>query len=87
MKCEILKNPEEVYLNDFNLVVCDYKKTELIMVHHDLGESMTLYDLRRSHSDAETITVISDGGTSGVVYKFGNHGKIWERTGETCGYY
>lgn len=47
------------------------------------------YDIVYYRSDGcfkGVIIVLFEDKTQGAVYKYGNHGDYWEKTGNTCGY-
>lgn len=54
-------------------------------------EDITLDDCRRCMEDDDgetdgTVLVIFERGLSGKIYRYGNHGKFWEKIGKTVGF-
>lgn len=83
-----VENPETVEMLDVTTVITDDDaKCSKIHVIPELGESLTLADIRNSvDSSKRCITVITEWPLEGYVYRYGNHGDYWEKIGETCGY-
>ena len=82
----VIKNPDDVFLLESNTVVCDNKSVSRLILGQEYGDCMTLSDLRSMFSDANELLVVSEFPLQGVVCRFGNHGDIWEKVGDTCGY-
>lgn len=81
----IIRNREEVI--PLSAVEWNYE--------HDVGEEMDDYSLFRFLSLAEIagqlgtmsrLLVFVETPTYGYIYRYGNHGAVWEIIGRTCGY-
>lgn len=68
--------------------VCDNRAFKRYVCEDD--KPLTLGDIRMLITNGEetddTILVIHEQPLSGVVYRYGNHGEMWEQIGKTEGF-
>ena len=86
----IIKNAGEIDLSDTIITIIylseETKDLAVKRIFHsgEFDEKITLKDIRKKYPFVNE--VISESGLHGEVYRYGNHGKFWERIGQTEGY-
>ena len=87
-----MKSDDE-YVEDaeyLTVVMGEDNKSIEIISDDETGLNITLNEVleiaRNAGYTKGVLIVIAESALSGTVYKYGNHGSVWERCGETIGY-
>ena len=75
------KKSEDAYILNHAAINWDEEYGERMISLEKLVE-----EVKKIEDELSIITVIAEMGLSGVIYKYGNHGEYWEKTGETIGF-
>ena len=81
--CERIYFPEEEHLGDITTIIDTFDEDVAVSEYNSNDMAVLAHIVP---NDEGVTTVISETPTSGVIYRYGNHGKHWEKVGKTCGY-
>lgn len=95
--CKEIKKPEETFLYDSVKIILQTSFSSKKIYHSYVIDQYSTEDepstlgglqqmIEKKYGHIRYCTVIAESGLCGDIFRYGNHGNFWERTGKTCGY-
>jgi hypothetical protein len=95
--CKEIKKPEETFLYDSVKIILQTSFSSKKIYHYYVIDQYSTEDepstlgglqqmIEKKYGHIRYCTVVSESGLEGNIFRYGNHGNFWERTGKTCGY-